>query len=167
MISFHPIQTNEEIAFLNEVRNECAKEFLHNSETYTLEETIKWYSTLRTPYYLVTNNSEKIGYFRTSNYSKINENMYVGMDIHNSHRGKGLAFESYKLFIPYIFYTFFLHKVSLEVLVTNKRAISLYHKLGFFAEGVKREEVFKNGIYVDSLIMSLLKHDMKSNSIYT
>lgn len=166
MITFKPIATEDEIKFLNEVRNECAEKFLHDSTTYTLQETTQWVLTLKTPYYIVSDGNQSIGYFRTSNYSKVNKNMYIGMDIHKSRRGKGLAYESYKRFIPYVFYYYDLNKVSLEVLATNERAIALYLKLGFFSEGLKREEVLKDGRYVDSLLMSLLASEMKSNPIY-
>ena len=47
----------------------------------------------------------------------------------------------------------------MEVLATNQRAINLYKKLGFDYEGTKRQEVLKGGVYVDSIIMSILKQD--------
>ena len=54
-----------------------------------------------------------------------------------------------------------LHKLSLEVLSTNKRAINLYKKLGFIKDGKKREDVLKPDGYVDSIIMSLLESEWK------
>jgi len=99
---------------------------------------------------------ERIGYFRTSNWVKENNNIYLGADLHKNYRGRGLAYESYMKFIPYISKELDLHKVSLEVLVTNKRAINLYKKIGFIVEGIKREEVYKNGKWVGSIIMSIL-----------
>jgi RimJ/RimL family protein N-acetyltransferase len=62
-------------------------------------------------------------------------------------------------FIPFIFDLYNLHKISLEVLSTNTRAISLYENLGFIKDGVKREEVYKNGKWIDSIIMSILKSE--------
>ena len=166
-LSFYPIETDSDLIFLNEVRNECAAEFLHCSNVYTVEDTIKWYKTLATPYYMVCIGTDRIGYFRTSNYSKDNRNIYIGMDIHQDWRGKKLAFPSYCMFVPFIFKTFDLHKIALEVLSTNIRAISLYRKLGFVIEGIKRDEVLKNGRYVDSIVMSLLKKEMEEGKIYS
>ena len=161
MITFRPIEFND-CSFLSEVRNECVEEYLHNSTQYSLEQTQRWFYSLEIPYYIVFNDQDKIGYFRLSNYSKSNRNICIGMDIHKNFRGKGLAYESYCKFIPYLIETYDLHKVSLEMLGTNHRAYNLYLKLGFFTEGIKRQEVFKNGKYVDSIVMSILRSEVEN-----
>jgi RimJ/RimL family protein N-acetyltransferase len=165
MITFRPIEFND-CAFLNEIRNECAAEYLHNSSTYPLEQTQKWFHTLDVPYYTVFNDNDKIGYFRLSNYSKIHRNIYIGMDLHKDFRGKGLAYESYCRFIPFLIKQYNLHKISLEVLVSNQRAYNLYLKLGFVHEGAKRQEVNKHETYIDSVVMSILKSEVLNNKIY-
>jgi len=152
----------DDLPFLNEIRNECSNEFLHDSRTFTLEETKDWFVKTKPYYWLVKKDNEKIGYFRCSNYSEINKNIYIGADIHNNHRGKGFGYEMYKTFIPKVFKELGLHKISLEVLSTNERAIYLYKKLGFVVEGVKREEVLKNKVWVDSIIMSILRSEYES-----
>lgn len=148
--------TNGDLLFLNEVRNECAFEYLHDSRTFTLDETIKWFEHTNPDFWIIWYNGERIGYFRTSNHSIINKNIYIGADLHKDYRGKGLAYESYLKFIPFLFKEFDLHKISLEVLETNQRAINLYEKLGFEFEGVKRDEVFKNGVWINSVMMSII-----------
>jgi RimJ/RimL family protein N-acetyltransferase len=42
-------------------------------------------------------------------------------------------------------------------------AYNLYKKLGFVDEGIKRQEVLKNGVYVDSVIMSMLRSELLIN----
>jgi RimJ/RimL family protein N-acetyltransferase len=159
MIEFKPL-TIEDCEFLNEVRNECAEQYLHDSTKYSIEETKEWYRKLDIPYYIVYHEDSKIGYFRLSNYSSRNNTMYVGMDIHKSFRGKGYAYEAYTKFIPYIMDAYGLNKISLEVLSTNIVAINLYKKIGFVMEGVKRQEVLKCRGYVDSVLMSLLREEV-------
>ena len=56
---------------------------------------------------------------------------------------------------------FNLHKISLEVLETNERAIKLYKKIGFIEEGVKRDEIYKKDKWVNSIIMSILENEIK------
>ena len=41
-------------------------------------------------------------------------------------------------------------------------AIKLYEKIGFIHEGVKRDEINKNGVWVDSVIMSILETEYES-----
>ena len=50
-------------------------------------------------------------------------------------RGKGLAEEASRLLLRFAFGTLGLHRVFLQVNVTNQSAISLYRRLGFVEEG--------------------------------
>jgi RimJ/RimL family protein N-acetyltransferase len=164
MIEFFKL-TIEDLSFLNEVRNECCEEYLHDSRKFTLEQTIDWFNKTKPMFWIIRVDGERVGYFRTSNYLIENRNIYIGADLHKNFRGKGLAFESYKLFIPYLFGKYNLHKISLEVLSTNQRAINLYKKLGFKFEGIKREEIYKNGQWIDSIIMSILESEVQHESL--
>jgi RimJ/RimL family protein N-acetyltransferase len=48
-------------------------------------------------------------------------------------------------------------RIQLEVLKSNERAISLYRKLGFELEGVKRKAVRRDdGSFEDVFVMALL-----------
>jgi diamine N-acetyltransferase len=157
-ISFKKIGVND-LEFLNKVRNEYAKEYLHDSRTFTLEETKNWYYKSNPEFWMIILDNDTVGYFRLSNYSEQNKNIYIGADVAKEYTGKGIAKEAYNKFIPYVFTIYNLNKISLEVLGTNERAINLYNKLGFVKEGIKREEVLKNGIWVDSMMMSILKSE--------
>ena len=153
--------TYDDLQFLNEVRNECAAEFLHNSSTFTLEQTQEWFDRTNPDFWIIWENGERIGYFRTSEWSLDNKNCYVGADLHKNFRSRGLAYEAYIKFLPFLFNYFALHKISLEVLETNERAIKLYEKIGFVREGIKREEVLKNDMWINSIIMSILENELK------
>ena len=131
-----------------------------------MDNAYKWFDTNKPMFYTILYNNIKIGYFRVTNYSEVNRNLYIGADLHKDYRGKGLAYEAYRLFIPFIIKQYNLHKVSLEVLATNVRAYNLYIKLGFVNEGVKREEVYKNGDFVGSIVMSILASEAQNNPIF-
>lgn len=154
--------THVDLPFLNDVRNECCEEYLHTSCRFALEETMEWFFKVNPLFFIIMFDGEKVGYFRTSNHDKENRSMYLGADLHKDFRGKGIAYESYRQFIPILGKEFNLHKISLEVLATNERAIKLYEKIGFIHEGVKRDEINKNGVWVDSVIMSILETEYES-----
>jgi RimJ/RimL family protein N-acetyltransferase len=162
MISFRRLEEID-LEFLNEVRNHCAGEYLHDSRTFSLSDTLNWFKTIHPNYYIILNEGKKIGYFRLSNYSQSNQNIYIGADLHPKFWGEKLAYPSYKKFIDYLFINYDLNKISLEVLSTNNRAYNLYKKLGFVQEGVKRQEVLKQNQFIDSIIMSLLKTEYDAN----
>lgn len=150
-----------DVSFLNETRNLVCEKFLHDSRIFSLEESIEWYKKNNPDYWMIRVNGEKIGYFRLSNYSKENKNIYVGADIHPNYQGRGYGYSAYVLFIPFLFDLYDLHKITLEVLSNNKGAIRLYEKIGFVHEGSKREEVLKGGKYINSNIMSILRDEWK------
>lgn len=156
--SFRPL-CEKDLQFLNEVRNDCAEEYLHDSRKFTLAQTKEWFRKEQPNYYIIQMEDIDVGYFRVSQHSQSNSNLYIGADLHKEYRGRKLAHPAYKQFISYLFEKYNLNKISLEVLSSNVRAYSLYKKLGFKQEGVKRQEVLKQGTYVDSIIMSILKEE--------
>lgn len=52
-----------------------------------------------------------------------------------------------------------LTRIELEVRVDNVNAVSLYEKLGFQREGIKRHGMRIEGEYHDTLAMALLRHE--------
>lgn len=130
-----------DLPFFNEVRSDSSM-FLHDKNNYTLEDNIKWFKSLESPFFMVEILNEDIGYFRTSNW--INNTLYIGMDIHKKYRGLGYAKPSYLKFIKYLKEEFNIKTIFLEVLSSNKRAINIYNKLDFTIIGVEpHDEVDK------------------------
>ena len=148
-----------DLVFFNNIRNSFAKDYLHCSKQFDIKETVEWYNNNELKYYIIELDKEQIGYFRLSNHSEENKNIYAGMDIAKEYQGKGYGYYVFNKFIDYLFDVYDLNKVSLEVLKTNQKAIRLYEKLEFIYEGEKREEVLKGDKYINSLIFSILKRE--------
>jgi RimJ/RimL family protein N-acetyltransferase len=144
-----------DLPFFSEVRNECAIEFLHDSRLFTIEESIQWFRTTNPNYYIIEYNNKKIGYFRTSNHNPEENSIYIGCDIHTDYRGKGLAYESYLKFIPFISKKLNIKTINLEVLSTNTIAKNLYKKLGFVFNPDKSKTILKNDDEILSEFWSL------------
>lgn len=49
-----------------------------------------------------------------------------------------------------------VHRLELTVMTHNQRGISLYQRMGFQVEGVKRDDLFVDGGYVDQYMMAKL-----------
>ncbi|WP_080873590.1 GNAT family N-acetyltransferase [Oceanobacillus timonensis] len=71
--------------------------------------------------------------------------------------GKGYGLEGLNLLLDYAFYELNLHRVSLRVFSFNKRAIKLYKKMGFEAEGTSRQSLFRDGKWHDICHMGILQ----------
>lgn len=150
---------HEDLEFFSEVRNSCAVEFLHDSRKFTLEETTSWFEKTKPDYYVARVEDEKIGYFRTSNLDNIKKTIYIGCDIHEKYRGRGIGFRCYQEFIPLISSKYNLSTIYLEVLSTNSVAIKLYKKLGFIEDVNTSEKILKCGKFIDSIKMFLKIED--------
>lgn len=73
------------------------------------------------------------------------------------YRGKGLGQQITLLLAEYGFETLNLHRIWLRVDQSNHAALRCYQKCGFEEEGRFRDEVFREGKYHDSIVMSLLE----------
>lgn len=71
--------------------------------------------------------------------------------------GKGYGTEALLLALYHGFGMLPLHRIELEVLAYNTRAVHVYEKLGFEQEGIRREACYFNHRYYDVITMSLLE----------
>lgn len=76
-------------------------------------------------------------------------------------KGTGNSFG--KAALQYAFEELSLHKLCGEALGFNARSIRFHEKLGFFREGVLRDQHFNGDSYVDVLCFGLLFSEWKNN----
>jgi RimJ/RimL family protein N-acetyltransferase len=78
--------------------------------------------------------------------------MYVGEpDVWGK---KGYAHDAVMTLLAYAFERWALHQVELWTLADNDRAISLYEKCGFVREATLRDRSWKQGAWVDHVVMA-------------
>ena len=73
--------------------------------------------------------------------------------------GKGLGTKLTAFAVQYGFDWLNLNRVELSALDLNPRATAMYRKLGFQDEGRLRQAQFKDGKYIDVLLMSVLRDE--------
>lgn len=145
---------------------------LHNPQTFPAYKVVDWLKNLPSSSIRLIAENETIatksgigpiypmnliGLFRVDHIDQINKNCYVGLDIHESYRGKGLAKIIYNRVLYDLFNNHGMHRIYLEVIKFNEIALSLYEKIGFKQTGIFPEKVFRDGKWHDSIIMSLDK----------
>jgi RimJ/RimL family protein N-acetyltransferase len=162
MIAFRELRRGD-LPFLLAVRN-VSRAMLHDDSEFALEEAQAWFDKTKPPFFIATSDGIPVGYFRTSNWDEKNHHCYIGLDLHPDFRGKGLAQAAYRVFLDYLFHVRGLNKVVVEVLDINVPAQKLYARAGFSIDGVKRQEVYRNGSYLDSIVMSILKSEFELQS---
>jgi RimJ/RimL family protein N-acetyltransferase len=78
--------------------------------------------------------------------------------------GQGYGKESLLLVLRYSFQELNLHRVQLEVLGDNTRAIRCYKNAGFREEGIRRQVYFRGGKWQDQMLMGILADEFRSDN---
>lgn len=150
--------TIEDVEVLNNIRNQSSQ-YLHDGRIFTTEQTAEWFQTNKPDWYSIISEGQMIGYFRISNNSSANHNIYIGSDLEESFRGRGIGYNAYIKMMAKLFNERKLNKISLEALETNQVALNLYKKIGFVEEGKRRQDVWRNDSWVDSIVMSMTRKE--------
>lgn len=97
-------------------------------------------------------------------YRKNRHTANLGIAVKNAHRKKGVGSELISAGIVWCRENF-IKKLNLEVFSSNKGAISLYEKMGFSVEGIRKSQFVIDGTYVDDVFMTIwLGNDQKDLS---
>lgn len=104
-------------------------------------------------YYLGVN----IGCFKLANIDWQNRKAEAGWDIYALLRGRGYGKKIVKDGVELCFTHLNLRRLSAEILVTNEASLKCAEYAGFKIEGVQKKTIFKNGEYVDNLLLGILR----------
>jgi ribosomal-protein-alanine N-acetyltransferase len=76
--------------------------------------------------------------------------------------GRGIGTEATRLICRHGFDRLGLHRIWLGVFATHEVAIRMYERIGFKVEGTMREEILRDGRYLDKVIMGLLAGELSA-----
>jgi RimJ/RimL family protein N-acetyltransferase len=71
--------------------------------------------------------------------------------------GKHLGREALQLEVDYLQNELGMHRIGLRVISHNDRAIWMYKSLGFVVEGIERDGIRREDVYLDDVTMSLVR----------
>jgi RimJ/RimL family protein N-acetyltransferase len=92
--------------------------------------------------------------FRSQNRKRLSHTGSVSMSISKNYRDMGIGKVLLKALLDWAEENPLIEKVSLGVLSTNQRAISLYKQMGFLEEGrLIKEYKLNHGEYIDDVLM--------------
>ncbi|MHC4579912.1 MAG: GNAT family N-acetyltransferase [Planctomycetota bacterium] len=74
-------------------------------------------------------------------------------------RGKGHGREALELILGFGFNHLNMARIYCTTYLDNHRALSLYESVGFRREGVLRQHIFRDGMYVDVALLSILSDE--------
>lgn len=112
-------------------------------------------------YSIVTLENDKlIGTCGFINMDNINRNAEIGIFIGDkAYWHQGYGFDAMALLMDYGFRYLNLHNIFLQVYSFNENAINCYRKLGFKEIGRRRQSVYRERIFHDTVFMDILSDD--------
>jgi L-phenylalanine/L-methionine N-acetyltransferase len=81
----------------------------------------------------------------------------LGVSVHDAYQGRGAGKAMIAALLDAADRWYNIVRVELEVYADNERAIRLYESFGFEHEGRKRLHVYRDGRYVDNLVMGRIR----------
>ena len=106
-----------------------------------------------------TDTDQYMGTISLKNIDIKNYNAEYAIGLHPDAIGKGYASWATYEILHFAFIELDLHKVYLNVISTNERAIRFYRKFGFIYEGTFVAHAFLHQNYVDLQWYRILKHE--------
>ncbi|MDQ0092020.1 RimJ/RimL family protein N-acetyltransferase [Paenibacillus anaericanus] len=110
-------------------------------------------------------NGDKVGYVILTGLLDSNKVICIKR-ITIQMKNKGYGKESLKLIINWIFEETEAHRLWLDVKEFNTRARHVYESVGFIFEGTLRDCIFKGNKFESISVMSILRHEYKSNLLF-
>ena len=112
--------------------------------------------------FIVDHQGQNVGLVELVEIDYIHRRAEFQIIIDPAWQNHGFATAAAKLAMAYAFDALNLYKLYLVVDNENVRAIHVYSKLGFQAEGVLIHEFFANGAYHDATRMCIFQHEYRS-----
>jgi RimJ/RimL family protein N-acetyltransferase len=78
------------------------------------------------------------------------------------YQGQGYGLEATRLTAAYGFNKLGLHRIQLDVFAFNERAMKTYKNAGFVEEGRSRQNLFRDGVWHDTVHMGILANEWRS-----
>lgn len=110
-------------------------------------------------------NFDPIGIFWVKNIDYISRSADASWGLYSPFRGKKLGYKLVKGGSNICFQVLNLRRISCEILSNNIASMKCAVSAGFVQEGTKRESVFKQGKYVDSMVFGLLSEEFNGELV--
>ena len=118
-------------------------------------------------FFIVTKDEDKlIGTISLNKIDLVNRVSTLGIFIGDKgYRDKGYGTEAIRLLLDFGFNYLNLNNIKLDLISFNERALKCYKKCGFKEYGRRRQSIFINGEYYDTIEMDILANEFTEDYI--
>jgi hypothetical protein len=145
--------------------SDVVRRYMYRSHYISKEEHLRWFEGLKLEkgnrkVWIIYYEDIPVGVINLFNIDYENKitdwGFYIG---ETAYRGLGIGSISLWRLMEYVFDKMNFHKMYTSVLENNSDALNLYKKFGFKEEGRLRKHIFKEGKYIDVILIGILKEE--------
>jgi RimJ/RimL family protein N-acetyltransferase len=126
----------------------------------------RWFNSLdnnKTLILIATKEQQPLGVIKLTNIDTISRKADIAWDIFANYRGKGHGKVFAEAACTFAFKLLNLHRLECEILENNEPSLKCIYHVGFVQEGLKRQAVYKQGHYLNSVMFGLLEPEFKAD----
>ena len=141
-------------------------QFLGRASPVTLAEEERWYREYSRrsdeQIFAIEVDGRHVGNLGLHKVDRVHRKADLGIVIgETEYWSRGYGTDALRTALRYGFENLGLNKVSLDVFEHNARALRSYEKCGFVREGIHREDVYKDGRFLNVVRMSVLAREFR------
>jgi len=129
------------------------------TEAKAFAESYSDFSSNRLMFTIENMNGVNVGGINLNSIDERNGTFSIGIQIDRDHRGKGYGTRAVHILLKYAFFERRLNKFNDYVLEGNEASAAMLRKVGCIQEGVRRQVVYTNGQYLNSILFGLTKDE--------
>ncbi|CAH0994321.1 Spermidine N(1)-acetyltransferase [Emticicia aquatica] len=139
-------------------------QYMYTEDEISTEQQEAWFEKVKndetSKYWVIEYDNKKIGLASITGINKVLGScywaFYLGTDVP---RGGGIGSKIEFNVLEYVFNDLKLNKLRCEVMIFNDKVISMHEKFGFRREAYYRQHVKKNGKWIDTIGLAILKEE--------
>ena len=163
-IDFLPVE-EKHLEVIRRWRNsEEVKKYMYTNDDITPEQQVLWFKNISRKtdekHWVIACDNELVGVINLKNIDLLHKNaewaFYLGDVVAGS---KGIGPLTEYEFLEYAFNEHKFHKLNCGVITFNSRVIKLHKHFGFKEEGIMREQKYKDGRFVDIVLLGITANE--------
>lgn len=96
------------------------------------------------------------GLVKLLNMDWVSRTAELGWDVYKEHRGKGYCGKLNSAGCLFAKNVLNLRRLNADILENNEASLKCAYRVGFVKEGLRRKAIYKNGEYINSVVIGLL-----------
>ncbi|MBC8074805.1 MAG: GNAT family N-acetyltransferase [Chloroflexales bacterium] len=162
-----PIETTDLDAYFALLQDAESLRLTGTLARFSREQIARWIATIAEAddridlAIVLRDTNELIGEIVLNDFDDTHRCANLRVGLRTAYTDRGYGSEALRLMIAHAFERVELHRLELEVYSFNPRALHVYTKLGFQQEGRRRDALFFEGAYHDSIGMSVLEDEYR------